>query len=58
MGAQGAGGPNGTKLYVNNPCPGPVMTPFNLGGQWGGRCPQEAASNPLERGIGSGNKDF
>ena len=36
MGAQGAEGLNGTKLYVNNPCPGPVMTPFNLGGQWGG----------------------
>lgn len=52
------GSPGGQGLEQHRTlCEEPLPTPtFNLGGQVGGRGPQEVVSNPLERGIGSGKR--
>lgn len=52
------GGWTSTELHASRLCPPPAMATFNLGGQVGRRCPQEADSNPLESGLGPGEQGF
>lgn len=47
-----------TEFHAGRPRPPPALAPFNLGGQVGARYPQKAGSNPLERGMGSGEQGF